>query len=336
MEGWDDGASQCPAADAAASPTAALATRAAGHGAVDGVVAARARRGGRFARPRILVVGCGDVGRRLVALIGDRFRVFATVRSADGVAAMRATGVTPIVADLDDHETLGRLGGIASTVVHLAPPPATGPTDPRTRALLRALHGVRRFVYVSTSGVYGDCQDAAIDETRKVNPQSDRARRRVDAERRLRKWAVDRGVTLSILRVPGIYAADRLPVARLEAGTPALRESDDVHTNHVHADDLARIVVTTIFRGAPQRVYHAVDDSDLKMGDWFDRVADTHGLPRPERLARADIEARVSPALLSFMRESRRLSNRRLREELGVRLRFPTVRDGLVDAISRA
>jgi nucleoside-diphosphate-sugar epimerase len=300
----------------------------------DHTVAAQRKRG-RFAKPRILVVGCGDVGRRLVALIGERFHLLATVRSGDGAAALRDAGVTPIVADLDDEATLGRLGGLAPIVVHLAPPPSAGPHDLRTRALLRALHGVSRFVYVSTSGVYGDCQDAWIDETRGVAPESDRARRRVDAERHLRAWALDRGATLSILRVPGIYAADRLPLARLAAGTPALRAADDVHTNHIHAEDLARIVATTIFRGAAQRVYHAVDDSDLRMGDWFDLVADAHGLARPERVARADIEARVSPALWSFMRESRRLSNRRLREELGVRLRFPTVRAGLADALER-
>ena len=255
------------------------------------------------------------------------------MRSAAGAPALRDAGVTPIVADLDDCGTLVRLGGLASTVIHLAPPPGSGQTDPRTGSLLRALHGVRRFVYISTSGVYGDCQDAVVDETRGVAPESDRARRRVAAERSLRGWAVDRRVTLSILRVPGIYAADRLPLARLAAGTPALRTADDVHTNHIHADDLARIVAATMFRGAAQRVYHAVDDSDMRMGDWFDLVADTHGLPRPERVARADIEARVSPALWSFMRESRRLSGRRLREELGVRLRFPTVREGLADAL---
>jgi nucleoside-diphosphate-sugar epimerase len=303
--------------------------------------AAGSRRGGRLvvrsggrlfghsSAPRILVVGCGDVGRRLLTVLGSRYRVFATVRSIEGAAALRDLGAIPIVADLDDPRTLDRLGGIASMVVHLAPPPSTGHDDPRTRFLLRVLRDVERMVYVSTSGVYGDCRGAAIDETRAVAPTTDRARRRVDAERQLRAWAGRTGTTLSILRVPGIYAADRLPLARLAAGTPALRPEDDVHTNHIHADDLARIVALAIFRGAPQRIYHAVDDSALRMGDWFDLVADTHDLPRPERLARDAIEQRISPALLSFMSESRRLSNRRMHEELGARLRYPTVREGL-------
>jgi len=273
------------------------------------------------------------VGLRLIRQLGDRFRIHATTRSPDRVPAFRAAGVVPIVADLDDPATLGRLAAVAPNVVHLAPPPARGDGDARTRALLRNLSGVERLTYVSTSGVYGDCGGRWIDETRAVAPQTDRAGRRVDAEHQLRAWARSRGVRLTILRVPGIYAADRLPLARLASGTPVLRTEDDVYTNHVHADDLARMIVFSLFRGAPQRVYHAVDDSALRMGDWFDLVADAHGLSRPERLPRAAIAERIAPNLLSFMSESRRLSNRRMHAELGIRLAYPTVRDGLAAAI---
>ena len=185
------------------------------------------------------------------------------------------------------------------------------------------------MVYVSTTGVYGDCGGAMLDETHPVNPQNARARRRVDAEQVLRKWARRSGSQLSILRVPGIYAADRLPIDRLKKGTPALRAEDDVYTNHIHADDLARIVAFALYRGQPCRIYHAVDDSDMKMGDYFDAVADKAGLPRPARLPRDELAAAVSPMLLSFMSESRRLTNDRLRAELGVRLQFPHVQDAL-------
>ncbi len=295
------------------------------------VVGVGDRRRGRFGGPRILVVGCGDVGLRLVALLRDRYRVHALTHSPERLAALRDAGATPHLADLDDPASLFRIGSIAPTVVHLAPPPGHGPIDTRTRALCAALAGVEQLVYISTSGVYGDCGGAWIDETRPVAPQTNRARRRVDAEQRLRRWARGSGARLVILRVPGIYAGDRLPLGRLGARTPVLHASEDSFTNHIHADDLARLIVRALHFGAPQRVYHAVDDSAMRMGDWFDLLADTHGLERPERVSRAEIESRIAPNLLSFMAESRRLSNRRMAVELGMRLLYPTVRDG-VDA----
>ena len=289
-------------------------------------------RSGRFAGPRILIVGCGDVGRRVVRLLERRYRLFALVRSETVADELRGVGVVPITGDLDDPHTLDALGGIAPIVLHLAPPPGDGAIDSRTRALVRALHGVERFVYVSTSGVYGDAAGAWVDETRATDATTGRARRRVDAEQRLRIWARTHGVALTILRVPGIYAGDRLPLARLAARTPVLDADADVFTNHIHADDLARAIVVAIARGGPQRIYHTVDDSGLRMGDWFDLVADTFGLERPERVDRPTLAARVPSTLLSFMSESRRLSNARMKDELGLRLTYPTVREGLAAA----
>lgn len=303
--------------------------------ASDEVDRAHDARRGRFARPRILIVGCGDVGLRVVELLGDRHRVIAVTHSGERAASLRRAGVVPIVADLDHPSSLHRLGGLARTVVHLAPPPSQGNDDTRTRALLPLLHDIDTLVYVSTSGVYGDCQGAWIDETRVPAPDTDRAKRRVDAERCLRTWSKRTGSRLVILRVPGIYAGDRLPTARIAAGTPVLCEADDVFTNHIHADDLARLIVVAMHRGAAQRVYHAVDDSAMRMGDWLDLVADTHGMRRPERVSRDAIAARVAPNLASFMRESRRLSNLRIKSEFGLRLTYPTVVEGL-NAISSA
>jgi nucleoside-diphosphate-sugar epimerase len=280
-------------------------------------------------RPRLLLVGCGDVGMRLLPLLVPRFRVFAVTRDADRVAELRALGAVPIVADLDQPASLARLRGLASRVVHLAPPPAQGARDLRTRRLTAILPEGARVVYVSTSGVYGDCGGALVDETRTVAPKNARAARRVDAERVLRGWARRSGGSVAILRVPGIYAQDRLPLKRLREGTPALRPEDDVFTNHVQADDLARIVALALFRALPGRVVHATDDTRLKMGDYFDAVADAYGLPRPPRLERAALREAVSPMLLSFMSESRRLDNTRLRRELGVRLLYPDVQHAL-------
>jgi len=280
-------------------------------------------------RPRLLIIGCGDVGMRLLPLLRERFRVFALTSQLARVEALRAAGAVPVVANLDDRHSLQKLAGLADRVVHLAPPQSEGNQDRRTRNVLAILPRHGHLVYVSTTGVYGDGGGAVFDETRPVAPVNARARRRVDAEQVLRRWAVNAGSHLAILRVPGIYAADRLPVARLQQGTPALTDADDVYTNHIHADDLARIVALTIFRGLPQRVVHTVDDSDLKMGQYFDLVADAFGLPRPPRLPRSALSQQVSPMLLSFMSESRRLLNHRMKSELGVRLIYPTVQHAL-------
>jgi nucleoside-diphosphate-sugar epimerase len=282
----------------------------------------------RLARPRLLLIGCGDVGMRLLPLLCPRFRVFAVTRDADRAAALRSLGAIPIVADLDHPASLARLRGLARYVVHLAPPRPDGMLDLRTRNLAAVLPAGARLVYVSTSGVYGDCGGALIDETRTVAPKNARAARRVDAERVLRAWAVRNGGTggsAAILRVPGIYARERLPLRRLREGTPALRSEDDVYTNHIQADDLARIIVLALFRALPGRVYHATDDTRLKMADYFDAVADASGLPRAPRLPRAALREVVSPLLMSYMSESRRLDNTRMRRELGVRLRYPDV-----------
>lgn len=280
-------------------------------------------------RPRVLILGCGDVGMRLLPLLRAHFRIFAVTSQAARRAELRAAGAIPIVADLDDRASLARLSGLAHAIVHLAPPQPDGLQDRRTRNLCAILPERARLVYVSTSGVYGDCGGAVISETHRLAPHNARARRRVDAERVLRTWARASHSTLAILRVPGIYAQDRLPLKRLQQGTPALNEADDVSTNHIHADDLAQIIWRALWRALPGRVYHAVDDSDMKMAHYFDAVADAYQLPRPPRLPRSALQQVVSPMLLSFMSESRRMTNQRIKQELGVRLRYASVNDAL-------
>lgn len=347
-----------------------------------------------FRRPRVLIVGCGDVGMRCVPLLRPRAHVFALTSHAERSADLRAAGVTPLVGDLDVRRSLKRLAGLAPTVLHLAPPQKTGDDDRRTRALLATLSvrrafalrgavspagsltgrlrcgsrsglrsssrsvraswaqsetadivpdGVRRtdgsrgpvrLVYASTTGVYGDCGGEWIDETRATQPASARAKRRVSAERQLRRATARGSVVASIARIPGIYARNRLPLARLEKGTPALIDADDVYTNHIHADDLAAILVRLATHGKPARAIHACDDSSLKMGEYFDAVADAFGMAHAPRITRAQAEERIDPNLLSFMRESRRLVNRRLKEELRVRLRYPSVADFLRDVVA--
>ena len=189
-----------------------------------------------------------------------------------------------------------------------------------------------RIVYGSTSGVYGDAAGLRFDETRAPSPATDRARRRLDAESSLRRYGRAFGACVTLLRIPGIYAGDRpggAPRERVARGTPLLRAEDDVYTNHIHADDLARACVAALHRGAPQRVYHVNDDTELRMGDYFDLAADLCGLPRPPRVSRDAAQAVLSPMQLSFMSESRRMSNRRMKRELRLALRHPDVAHAL-------
>ena len=290
----------------------------------------------------LLIVGCGDIGLRVARLVAGRWRVLALTSSPARIAELRAAGIRPLRGDLDDAASLARLAGLADAVLHLAPPPASGTIDPRTRRLVAALARsprLSRIVYGSTSGVYGDRAGALTDETAPLRPATDRAHRRVDAESRLRHFGRASGVTLTLLRIPGIYALDRPggdPRERVVRGTPVLAAGDDVHTSHIHADDLARACVAALQRGRPQRVVNVADDSDLKMGDYFDVVADRFGLPRPPRLARADAVAALSPLQMSFLGESRRLINRRMKAELRLTLRHPTVAAGLDAPAARA
>lgn len=361
----------------------------------------------RFRRQRLLIIGCGDVGQRVVQQLHHGWQVIGVARSDETLQKIRAAGAMAMQAD-DAH----RLARWATHILHAAPPASRDGevTDRLTRGWLQALARARgqrarmtsrpgrthrlgarsaaallavpapaaqarsqsqhapapRLVYLSTTGVYGDRGGAFTRETDTLQPLTDRARRRVDAERQVR-FGIHRPdgsnagsrradgpradsarpdsthrdsarvsgprhrrlqqppLPALVLRVPGIYAADRLPVERLRQQVPALVPADDVITNHIHADDLARIARTALLRGPRQRVINAVDDSQMTLGDYLDQVADRLGLPRPPRHSRAELTRTLSEVRMSFMRESRRLDSRRLKRELRVRLQWPTV-----------
>ena len=286
----------------------------------------------------LLIVGCGDVARRTLPRLLGHYRVFALLRDPAQCICWRAMGARPIVADLDRPVSLRRIAGLAEIVLHFAPPPGDGTGDARMRKFLAALSLAKslpqRLVYVSTSGVYGDCAGARIDETCPARPITPRARRRVDAERQLRRFGRQNKVRVSILRAPGIYAQDRLPLERLQKGVCALRAEDDVYTNHIHANDLAMLVCAALRYGRANRCYNATDDSEMKMAEYFDLVADRFSLPRVPRISRGEAQTQMSPLQLSFMSESRRLGNQRIKNELRAQLRYPQIEDG-VDAAWR-
>lgn len=312
---------------------------------------------------RLLVVGCGDVGQRVLRLLRGRMRVAVLTSSPEKKTALRALGVRVLEGNLDQPQSLRRLAGLADRVLHAAPPARTEAhvRRHRTARLLNALARVRRdsgnsgdgktlrsgnslrsigsatlrLVYISTTGVYGNRDGNWVDESTTLQPLTGRAQRRVCAERSLRSFGL-RGVagrmpagkrffSSSILRAPGIYAADRVhgtPRARLERGIPALRQQDDVFTNRIHANDLARACMLALFRGRAQRVYNVCDDAQIKAGDFLAQAAALYGLPAPERVSKAEMAQRVSPLSMSFLSESRRIRNHRLRE-LGLQLHYP-------------
>ena len=289
----------------------------------------------RFRRPRVLIVGCGDVGVRAAGLLKNASRVYALTSSESRVAHLQQQGIAALRGNLDELASLRRLAGVATHIIHMAPPPLQGRSDTRTRALVQALllrSSPQAVVYGSTSGVYGDCAGALINETQLLNPQSDRAYRRVDAEAWLNAWGSRGFPRISVLRIPGIYALDReggTPRERLQRGTPVLQATDDVYTNHIHADDLARATVLALWRGKTLRPLHVSDDSDVLMGDYMNWAADLWQLPRPPRISREQAQTALPAMALSFMSESRRMQNQRLKTELRMKLRYPTVREGL-------
>ena len=287
----------------------------------------------------LLLVGCGDIALRAAPLLRTHYRLLGLCRRPENFDRLRLCGITPVFGDLDNPKSLDKLAGIAHAVLHLAPPLNHGKRDIRTTNLLVALTKrstmkriilPQRFIYISTSGVYGNCNGALIDETYPINPRTERSLRRADAEIQTRNWGLRNHVRVSILGVPGIYAADRLPLVRLREGAPMLLPDEDCYTNCIHADDLVRIIFAALRHAKPGRIYHACDDSRLKMGEYFDLIADRIGIPRPPRVARATANEHISVGMLSYMEESRQLMNMRIKNELHVNLRYPTVAEGIL------
>jgi nucleoside-diphosphate-sugar epimerase len=284
----------------------------------------------------VFIIGCGDIGRRVASLeLAAGNPVAALVRSEATVRQLRQQGVGVVRGDLDAPESLANLPVHAAVLYYFAPPPAKGTDDPRLKAVLAALSPAvlpKRVVYISTSGVYGDCQGAWIDEDRPLNPQTDRARRRAAAELALRSWSGRHGVPCVILRVPGIYGPGRLPVERIRQGIPVVNEHESPYSNRIHADDLAQACFAAARYGRPGAAYNVSDGHPTTMTDYFCRAADALGLPRPPVISLAEARRVFTPSMLSFLEEPKRLDNRRMIEELQVVLRYPDLASGLADA----
>jgi len=283
----------------------------------------------------VLIVGCGYIGRRVLKLLqAGRYAVTGLVRSTSSARELEAGGACALVRDLDGE--IPALDAGFHTVFYFAPPPAAGASDTRMARVLAALETPpRRIVYISTSAVYGDCAGAWIDEGQPVRPTTARGRRRLDAERRLTAWAQSRDVRWIILRVPGIYGPGKLPLARLRQGLPVLREDEAPYTNRIHGDDLAAVCVAAMHSERANTVYNVSDGHPGNMTDYFFRVADAAGLPRPPVVSRDEAERVLSAGMLSFLNDSRRLRNGKFLKELGITLKYPDLNSGLAACFGR-
>jgi len=280
---------------------------------------------------RVFIVGCGHVGRLIARRTLDQERqVLALVRSEIAAGELESLGITAVRGDLDDPKSLTSLCGDDDLVHYLAPPPGSGVGDSRMANFLNALSArPRRIVYISTSGVYGDCGGAWVDEDTTPNPQTDRARRRLDAELQLQRWGQRTRLAAIILRVGGIYGPGRLPETRLRRRAPILLEGQSGYTNRIHVEDLVSICLTAGESTGESRVYNVSDGNPGTMSGYFKAVARRLGLPQPPEIPMEEARERLSPAMMSYLLESRRMDTRRMRSELGIQLRYPDLDAGL-------
>lgn len=281
----------------------------------------------------LVIVGCGDIGVRLARLVlVQGGAVSALARSKESAARLEGYGITPFPGNLDQAESLVGLPVAGKALVYLAPPPGGGPIDSRVRKFCQNCTGTRvpeKVVYVSTSGVYGDCGGGLVDEQTPVNPQTSRAKRRVDAENCLTAWGQEQGVPVVILRVTGIYGPGRLPIARLKQGHPVLNEAESPPTNRIHADDLAQVCLAALERGEAGAVFNVSDGQPGTMTQYFNAIAELLGLPRPQQVSMEEARQVMNPMMLSYLSEARRMDNRKMIQELGVVLQYPDLEAGL-------
>ena len=271
---------------------------------------------------------------RQVALreLADGGAVAAIVRTAESAERLNREGIAALSADLEND--CPRTGTLRGRVLYwFVPPQPEGDKDRRLRCFIQcaAESGERpsRVVLISTTGVYGDCQGEWVSEDRALAPRTGRARRRVDAEQVMRRWCQVHNIPMVALRVPGIYGAGKLPLKRLREGLPVLAPELAPWSNRVHVEDLNSVCLAAARIEHPLPVYNVSDDHPSTMTDFFFSVADATGLPRPPVVDKQEATAALSAEMRSYLAESKRIDNTRMREHLGVDVRYPDLRSGL-------
>ncbi len=286
---------------------------------------------------KLWIIGCGDIGRRVANLYKNQankqsINIYALVSSRASKERCDALGINSVALDLDNKNALANLGNQLqdSQLFYFAPPPRNGVEDTRLQNFLSSLSAhPKRIVLISTTGVYGDSKGEWIDENYPIKPQAERAQRRLSAEKTLQEWAQTHQRETIILRVPGIYATDRLPLARLKKGLPVVKQDEAGWTNRIHADDLAMVCKLAMEFNRSDEVYNVTDGHPSTMTAYFNQVADYANLPRPPQISMQQAEATLSAGMVSYLRESRRISNQKMLDDLGVELIYPSLMQGL-------
>ena len=287
----------------------------------------------------VLIVGCGDIGVRVARQVQQAGgNVIGLARSEASAGRLLALGIDPVIANLDDAASLNALPTAGKLIFYFAPPPGGGPFDSRMRNFCQAVDSGQvpaKIVYISTSGVYGDCLGEWVTEQTPINPQTSRAQRRADAEATLSEWARRHALPVVILRVTGIYGPGRLPLARVQQGHPILREEESPPTNRIHADDLADVCIRAAEKAVDGDIFNVSDGQPGTMTQYFNTVCDLLGLPRLPQIDMQEARQVMNPMMLSYLTETRRMDNRKMMEQLGVTLMYPDLSSGLKNVIAR-
>ncbi|MBE0577763.1 MAG: SDR family oxidoreductase [Desulfuromonadales bacterium] len=287
----------------------------------------------------VLIVGCGDIGVRVARLVQQAGgNVIGLARSEASAGRLLALGIDPVIANLDDAASLSALPTAGKLLFYFAPPPGGGPFDSRMRNFCQAVDAAQvpvKVVYISTSGVYGDCRGEWVTEQTPINPQTSRAQRRADAEATLLQWAKRRAVPVTILRVTGIYGPGRLPLARIQQEHPILREEESPPTNRIHADDLADVCIRAAEKAVDGDIFNVSDGQPGTMTQYFNTVCDLLGLPRLQQIDMQEAKQVMNPMMLSYLTETRRMDNRKMMEQLAVTLMYPDLSSGLENVIAQ-
>jgi len=283
----------------------------------------------------ISIVGCGYIGKKVASkLLSLGASVECYVHSAGSKEACEALDLRANLLELDNSDFSNEWHVQDKNIIaYFAPPPRHGISDTRMTHFISTLENLKstpnKIVLISTTGIYGDCQGEWIDESRAVNPQADRAHRRLSAENQLQQYCQSKNIECIIFRVPGIYAIDKLPEKRITSGEPIVSAVDSGYTNRIHAEDLSEFCVEALTQKIKPGVYNCCDGNPSTMNDYFVRVADFLGIDRPKEISLQQAKKELSAGMLSYLAESKRISNKKLLDNFSTKFKYPDLQSTL-------